>query len=83
MQIIITFRSLLAANDPALGQSQVLPKLRLGSHKRETQHQHEEEVHVELRNRTGDSLKVTDDVFYLISCTSLTLSFYVITVSYV
>ena len=50
MQIIFTFRSLLAANDPALGQSQVLPKLRLGSHERETQHQHEEEVHVELQS---------------------------------
>ena len=49
---IITFRSLLAANDPALAKAQVLPKLRLGSHERETD-QHEEELHVELRSRAG------------------------------
>ena len=49
---MITFWSLLAADNPALAKSQVLPKLRLRSRERETD-QHEEELHVELRSRAG------------------------------
>merc|ERR1712110_303681 len=48
----LVFWSLLAADNPALAKSQVLPKLRLCSHERETD-QHEEELHVELRSRAG------------------------------
>ena len=61
---IITFRSLLAANDPALAKSQVLPKLRLGNHERETD-EDEEEVHVELRGAEQDWSRGEGDGYFL------------------
>ena len=54
--MIITFWSLLATNNPALGKSQVLPKLRLCCHQAETRKQCQE-LHVELqkgRSRTEE-----------------------------
>jgi len=76
----LVFWSLLSTNNPALSKSQVLPKLRLGCHKAQTR-QHCQELHVELHTGaelwTGGTFWRKMIFYYLISSSSLTLSFYV------